>query len=123
MKTTDDYPSWCRGIISKRTPDALAVFADLLRAGLARGECSPNDVADRNLDESNIIGGVFQTLPSIGFYQTSERVKPLATRKNGRKLFVWKLVERWRAEAFMNALPAPLRRGSVPEQDQQLLRM
>lgn len=122
MKTTTDYPAWCHGIIAKRSPDALAVLADLLRAGLANGECTANDVAQRNLQESNIIGGVFKLLPSVGFRQTGERVKPNAKCKHGRLLFLWKLTERWKAERFLNMVT----RAILPEDDkpgQQLLRM
>jgi hypothetical protein len=96
-----DYASWCTGIIHKRTADALSVLADLIRAGLARGYCTANDVRDRSYDEPNIISACFKVLPNVGFKQTSQRIKPDARRKHGRLLYIWNLVEPAKARQFL----------------------
>jgi len=101
-----DFPGWCRGIIAKRTPDALAILADLIKAGLSRGYCTANDITPRKLSEPNVVGGVFKLLPQLGFVQTGERVKPEHKQKHGRLLFVWELRESTKAYAFLREIRA-----------------
>ena len=113
---SNELESWCRGILLKRSPDALRIIADLLEAGLKRGQCSANDIRDVRFDEPNIIGGVFRILPRFGFQQTDRRVKPLVARKNGRKVYVWELVDHEKARTVQRILTGIL----VSHEDPQL---
>lgn len=95
--------SWLKPLLAKRTPDAIAILMDLVQAGIRNGEASANDIQPRALAEPNIIGGVFKILPRFGFTHTDKRVKTTATRKHARRVDVWALSERWRAEAFVRS--------------------
>ena len=85
-------------MLAKRTPDAIRILCDLLQAGLRKGECSANDIRDIKLDQPNIVGGVFRILPKFGFRHTDKRVKTTTERKHARRVDVWELIDRARAE-------------------------
>lgn len=93
--------NWLKPLLAKRTPDAIAILMDLVQAGLRNGECSANDIQPRALAEPNVIGGVFKILPRFGFTHTDRRVKTTERRKHARRVDVWELSDRWRAEAFV----------------------
>ena len=101
MKHTADLESWCRGILLKRSPDAIRVLVDLLEAGLKHGECSPNDMRDICFDEPNVIGSVFKILPRFGFVQSDRRVATQLVRKHKRKVFIWELRDPQRAQVAL----------------------
>jgi len=93
------YETWLVGIISKRSPDALSVLGDLLRAGIKKGECSAADVRDRDFDEPRIIGAATRLLPNLGFVKNRARfVKMKDKKKHGREVPIWELKDYSRAE-------------------------
>ena len=99
-----DQPSWLTGMLSKRTPDAVRCLLDLIEAGLRNGRVSANDIRQQDISEPNVIGGVFKTLPRFGFVHTDERVTTTAKRKHARRVDVWELRDRGKAESYVNAL-------------------
>jgi hypothetical protein len=103
MSHNNELESWARGIIAKRTPDALKVLSCLLEAGLRKGECSAADIPEAlYFAEVNIIGATFRILPMCGFYKDRTRwVKLKVKRKHGREVPVWVLDKRWKAEALL----------------------
>lgn len=93
--------AWLRPLLAKRTPDAISILSDLITAGLRTGEASANDIQPRALAQPNVIGGVFKVLPHFGFSHTEKRVKTTATKKHARRVDVWALTDRAKAEAFI----------------------
>jgi len=102
---TGDYEGWLRGMLGKRTPDAVCVLGDLLEAGLKRGECSAKDVRDRSFSQPNVIGGVFRLLPRMGFIcNYARREKMTDKKKHSRSVPVWELKEAWRAQTALQKI-------------------
>ena len=99
--TMQHQPAWLRGILQKRTPDALRILGDLVEAGLKKGHCSANDIIHRDLDEPNIIGSVFKTLKGLGFRQSDYREEARYKSQHGRKVFRWVLEDGTRARQFL----------------------
>jgi len=89
-------------MLAKRKPDALMVLMQLVRAGLRKGSCSGNDVVNRNLTESNVIGGVFSTLKTLGFIQTDRREVGIHESMHRRKVHIWELLEPFKARYFID---------------------
>ena len=107
MNEQQKYESWMMGIIKKRTPDGLNVISQVLKAALAQGHVTANDVVDRRYVEPRIIGAVFKLLPSMGFEQDWTRlVKATSKLAHGRMLPTWVLVNRWKAEAMLEKITA-----------------
>ena len=98
---SDKYEAWLEGLLAKRTPDALAIMGDLIKAGLRKGHCSANDITHRDVEQPNIIGGVFMVIKRMGFRQTDRREEAAHKSQNGRKVFVWELEEPSRAKLFL----------------------
>jgi hypothetical protein len=94
--------TWVTGCIAKRTPDALRILMDLVQAGLRNGECSALDVRDVHFDEPNIIGCTMRLLPKLGFVHTDRRVANVIRRKHYRRVDMWELRERYKAELFID---------------------
>ena len=117
----NETKAWLEPMLAKRSPDAIRVLCDLLEAGLKNGECSANDVRDVRFDEPNVIGGCFKLLPKFGFVHTDRRVKTEAAKKHYRRVDVWELSSRGKAEAVIAQLRGTLLR--VEENGQQLLAM
>lgn len=90
MTEHDDF-EWLVPFLKKRTADATRVLMDLIEAGLRKGECSPNDLKERDLACSNIIGATFRILPKFGFVQTDRRIRGKYKSQHGRKVYVWRL--------------------------------
>jgi len=103
VSTTDmqNQPAWLRGILQKRTPDALRILGDLVEAGLKKGHCSANDIVHRDLAEPNIIGSVFKTLKGLGFRQSDFREEARFKSQHGRKVFRWVLEDGAKARLFL----------------------
>jgi len=101
-------PTWMTGLIAKRTPDVLTVLSQLLEAGLAKGYCSGNDVATRDMKEPNAIGATFKTLKRLGFRQSDERIKPKYPSQHGRKVHKWMLDEPYKAKEFLRQVRGKL---------------
>ena len=93
-----NYDSWLIGCIKKRTPDAIRILMDLLEAGLRNGEVSANDIADRNYVQPNVIGCTMKIIAKFGFNHTDRRIKTTAKKKHARRVDVWVLEHRWKAE-------------------------
>jgi len=93
-----EYEAWLVGCIKKRTPDAICILSDLLQAGIRNGECSANDIRDRDLAQPNVIGCTMKLLTGFGFKHTDRRVKTTAKKKHARRVDVWTLEHRWKAE-------------------------
>jgi len=115
MTTDNQIPDWCRGIICKRTPDSLRILTDLIEAGLKKGECSANDIQEMELSQPNIIGACFKVLPAVGFRHTDRRVKTTARRKHARRVDVWELADRGRANQFLTHVRAQLWNQPEPQ--------
>lgn len=96
-----DDERWLDGLLAKHSLDAIRVLADLVEAGLFKGECSANDLKTRDFDQPNIIGGAFKLLRSVGFVSTDRIAKAQAGPRHAGLILVWELAERWRAEAFV----------------------
>lgn len=96
-----DNDTWLKPLLAKRTPEAIVVLTDLVAAGIRNGECSANDIIARQWTQPNVIGGVFKILPKFGFTHTDRRVKTIAKCKHARRVDVYELTDRWRAEAFL----------------------
>ena len=114
-----DEATWVKGILSKRTPDAIRILMDLIEAGLKNGQCSALDVRDVRFAQPNVIGAVFKILPKVGFSHTDRRIKSTVYRKHGRRVDVWELTDRQKAErllAIQRSLITP-----PPEAQQGLL--
>jgi len=99
-----DMDSWLRGLLIKRTPDALAVIGDLFEAVQRQGHCSANDIRDRTFDEPNIIGGVFRILPKFGVTSCGERLKTTAKRKHARRVDKYLVTDHARFRASLSAV-------------------
>lgn len=112
--------SWLVGLLNKRPLDSIRVLLDLVGAGLARGECSANDVASY-VSEPNTIGCAFRVLKRYGFIQSDRRIKPVDKCKHGRPLYVWELKDRNQAEVFLAALRRVLVVREPSEGGSQLL--
>lgn len=97
-----EYPSWLTGLLKKRTPDAIKILADLIRIGLRNGEVSAADLPDYRLDQPNITGGCFKILKRFGFTHTDRRAKTTQPRKHQRRVDVYELTDRSKAEAFIS---------------------
>ena len=99
----NDSESWLQPILAKRTPDAIRVLTDLVQAGLAKGECSANDVRDVEFSEPNIIGSAFKCLRALGFVSTGTVLKSTKPHRHAGMILKWRLEDRGRAEKFMEA--------------------
>lgn len=97
----DNNDTWLKPLLVKRTPDAIIALTDLVQAGIRNGECSANDIQPRKWEQCNVIGGVVKILPRFGFTRTERRVKTTAKQKHSRRVDVYELTERWKAEAFI----------------------
>jgi len=93
--------TWLKPLLAKRTPDAIVILADLIQAGLRNGTASANDIQPRALAQPNVVGGVFKVLPKFGFIHTDMRVKTIVPKKHARRVDVWALSNRSKAEAFI----------------------
>ena len=111
--------SWLKGMLAKRTPDAIRILCDLIEAGLRKGECSANDIRDITFAQPNIIGGVFKTLPKFGFTHTDKREVTQRARKHGRRVDVWTLTDTSTAQQLLVHLKNVL--VKEPSQQQQQL--
>ena len=89
---------WLQPMLCKRSPDAIRILCDLLEAGIRKGECSALDVRDVKFEQPNIIGGVFKLLKKFGFTHTDRRIKSEVKRKHSRRVDVYELTERSKAE-------------------------
>lgn len=107
--------SWLKGMLSKRTPDAVRILCDLVEAGLRKGECSANDIRDIVLEEPNIIGGVFKILPKFGFTHTDRREVMKRKKRHGGRVDVWELTDTYSAQQLLVQLKGHLL-GTVPQQ-------
>ena len=99
-----DFPSWLRGVITKRTPDVLKVMMDLCQAGLERGRVSANDI-HTEVTKGCAVGASFKIIKRLGFVNTGtviarDKSKP---GSHGSVVFVWELRERAMAEKFIAA--------------------
>lgn len=118
---TQDYESWLRGIVCKRTPTVLAILADLVDAGLKYGECSANDITiEVSAEKKNCIGACFKLLRSLGFVASGRLVAAKARRKHGRRLFVWELRDTGKAQQFLRQarhqlLKTPVNTGEMAQ--------
>ena len=101
MTTTID--TWVMPTLAKHSPDAIRVLMDLIEAGLKRGECSALDIRDLHFDQPNVIGATMKTLRRLGFVHTDRRATSTIKRKHGRRVDVWELAERWKAERFLTS--------------------
>jgi hypothetical protein len=92
MNDEQEHP-WLRPLLAKRSLDGIRVLSDLIEAGLAKGECSANDVRDVAFAQPNIIGGVFATIRRFGFVPDycGRRVSTHTKRKHRRRVGVWVL--------------------------------
>lgn len=95
--------SWLEPILAKRTPDAIRVLTDLVQAGLAKEECSANDVRDVDFSEPNIIGSSFKCLRALGFVSTNEVLKSTKPHRHAGMILKWRLEDRRKAEQFLEA--------------------
>jgi len=95
---------WLKPLLQKRSPDALRILLDLLEAGFRKGEASANDIRDIQLDQPNVIGGVFKILPKFGFIHTDKRVKTLSKKKHARRVDVWEMAEPSKAQMVISHL-------------------
>ena len=97
--TEHKLESWCKGIIRKRSIDALRVLLDLLDAGLMRGYCTANDIKHRDMMESKLIGACFKVLPGMGFrIDRAQQVVCTNPKSHGRWIPKWILDDRWKAD-------------------------
>jgi len=101
---TKEYESWLTGCIRKRTPDALCILSDLLQAGLSKGEVSSNDIRHRDFEQPNIIGCTIRLLPKFGFLHTDRRTKSVGKQKHSRRVDIWTLEHRWKAELALQRM-------------------
>ena len=108
LKKEIEYEGWMLGCLKKRTPDAIRILMDLIQAGLRNGQTSANDIRDVKFVQPNIIGCTVRLLPKFGFVHTDERTKTTAARKHKRRVDIYKLSERWKAEAYVRHLQSSL---------------
>jgi len=120
MKKTKMNDTWLKPLLAKRSPDAMRVLCDLLEAGLRKGECSANDIRDIQLEQPNIIGGVFKIIKKFGFIHTERREVMKRKKRHGGRVDVWELADRSKAENAVTKLRSILL-GAVPKQIQQEL--
>lgn len=112
---TQNNDSWLAGILRKRTPDSMRVLADLLEAGLRKGECTANDVRQTDFAEKNIIGATMKLLRNFGFEYRGGHTHTIAKQKHRREIKIWVLIDRRKAEeilitfrrTLLNAMPEP----------------
>lgn len=104
----NDYESWLVGVIRKHPLDVLQVLGDLLKAGLARGQCSANDIRDRDYSKPQCIGATFKILKRMGFKQLDKRIANTNKKGHGRRVHVWSLEERYKAENAVNSISSKL---------------
>ena len=113
-------PKYLDPMLQKRAATQAQILADLLRAGLMRGECSANDITCPIPEgEENVIGGVFQKLRGCGFVQTGKRIKPAREEQHGRKVYVWRLVRHSTAQRKLRELAAALVRTEYFRREDQ----
>jgi hypothetical protein len=118
---THDDPTWLAPMLKKRTPDAIRVLMDLIEAGLRKGECSPNDVRERDLEQSNVIGGIFKGLPKFGFKQSDRRIRGKYKSQHGRKVFIWVLEDPTLARHLMNHMRVAVLGEAQPTTGQMVM--
>jgi len=114
----NDTP-WLQPLLRKRSPDAIRILCDLLEAGLRKGKCSANDVRDVHFEQVNIIGGVCKVIKKFGFTHTDRREKTIAKRKHSRRVDIYELTDRSKAESAL----APMRvvlMNATKEQPKQM---
>lgn len=93
---------WLEPILRNRTPDATCVLCDLVQAGIQKGEASANDVRQRRFEQPNVIGACFKILPKLGFVNSGRRVRTEGQQKHSRRVDVYELADRGKAEAFLS---------------------
>lgn len=93
-----NWEGWIRGVVEKHSLDALAVFAALLKAGLANGECSANDIPEGVAEGSNVRGACFKLLRGAGFVKSDRIAKSTGRRRHAGLILIWTLDQRWLAE-------------------------
>jgi hypothetical protein len=98
-----DPEAWLAPFLARRTPDVIRILTDLVQAGLARGECSANDVRDVNFAEVNIVGASFKCLRSLGFVTTGEVLKSNKPLRHAGMIMRWRLDDRRKAEVFLES--------------------
>jgi len=89
-------------MLQKKSSEAIMVLTQLIKAGLRKGECSPNDIINRDISQKNVIGAVFGSLKALGFTQTDRRVVGSHASQHCRKVFVWKLQDSSKARYFID---------------------
>jgi len=114
-------PSWLRPMLIRWTPQAIRVLMQLVEAGLARGECSPNDITDRYYPEPNVVGAVFKALPKFGFQQADRRINSVHASQHGRKVFVWECVDSMQAQRLLLDMKCAMLGERQPENGQLIM--
>jgi len=94
----DQYESWLNGIITKRPLEILQVLCDLLDAGIRNGYCSTNDIQARSWSKPQVVGATFKLLNNLGFKQLDKRIDSTTKSSHGRKIHIWELEFRCKAE-------------------------
>jgi len=123
MTTATEEPRWLNPLLMKRAATAVQVEAQLLAAGLSKGECSANDVTvaipkpkknetaaekEKRIGEQNSVGGVFKKLRGLGFINSGRRVRGIREEQHGRRVDVWELTNHSLAREKLQDLVAKL---------------
>jgi hypothetical protein len=88
---TKELESWCRGIIRKRTPDAVTALMAVLNHARAHGQVSAADIDLPRFAEPNVIGAVWKLMRRCGLRKTGQYVKCAQARKHSREVPVWEV--------------------------------
>jgi len=105
-----EQPAWLVGILKKRSLKALQILLQLIEAGLRNGQCSPNDIhIPLTKEEHNVVGATFKILPRFGFQQSNQRIKPRKAKSNGRKVYLWLLIDPAKARQYIAVLTKDVR--------------
>lgn len=113
-----DYEWWVRATVQKSSLDALAVIAALLKAGLAKGVCSANDIPAGVATGSNVRGACFKILSRAGFVKTGAITRSDGTRRHSGLILLWELADQAKAIRFENAISGALL-AKQPKQEYQ----
>jgi len=117
MAPADNEPSWLRGIKAKRPLEWLRALSYLLEAGLKKGWVCANDIPDNiYFERPNCIGAAFKDLRHFGFRKTNRTVKAKASRKHGRDLPVWELLDPMASKSWIGHIRSHILQVGTPRQ-------
>ncbi len=118
VKSVEEKPAWLTGSVRKWAPETTRVVMQLVGEALRKGYCSANDVTDRDIPNSKLIGVAFATLPRFGIVRTETRLKSRFPSQNGRRVYVWVLQDGALARRCLRKIKSLLLDEPEPEEKQ-----